>query len=74
MPYSRPNGKIIQARAKLFLTRYDWQFSETPSYFEAGLLEEIDNIINNELLSDPNYFKNLKFKLGTETRMTNQSL
>lgn len=67
--------QIIEARAKLFLALYDWQFSENPSYFEAGLLAEIDDVINDELLSDPNYFKSvnhfrdLKFKLRMEARM-----
>ena len=66
--------QIIEARAKLFLALYDWQFSENPSYFEAGLLAEIDDVINDELLSDPNYFKSvnyfsdLKFKLRMEAR------
>ena len=47
------------------------------SYFEAGFLVEINDIINDELLSDRNYFKSvnylsdLKFKLRVEARMTN---
>lgn len=67
--------QIMGARANLFLALYDWQFSENPSYFEAGLLAEIDDVINDELLSDPNYcksvnyFRDLKFKLRMEARM-----
>ncbi len=67
----------LEGRAKLFLTLYDWQFSENPSYFEAGLLAEIDDVINEDLLSDPNYFasenffKDLKFRLRMEAKMLN---
>lgn len=69
--------QITEARAKLFLALYDWQFSENPSYFEAALLAEIDDVINDELLLDPNYhssgnyFRDLKFKLRMEARMMN---
>ena len=40
-------------------------------------MAEIDDVINDELLSDPNYFKSvncfmeLKFKQRMEARMTN---
>ncbi len=67
----------LEGRAKLFLTLYDWQFSKNPSYFEAGLLAEIDDVINEDLLSDPNYFasvnyfKDLKFRLRMEAKMMN---
>ena len=67
----------MEGRAKLFLTLYDWQFSKNPSYFEAGLLAEIDDVINEDLLSDPNYFasvnhfKDLKFRLRMEAKMMN---
>jgi len=67
----------LEGRARLFLTLYDWQFSESPSYFEAGLLAEIDDVINEDLLSDPNYFasvnhfKDLKFRLRMEAKMMN---